>query len=252
MGLDQNGLPRQAGTRCILAALLSLLYAMQTAEAQNTSGAPSERAADGILRIFEERTFVKLPSGENAIVKWETPLRVGFVIDQSADIDLLSFITRNLVNIKQATGHEMSIATQKVNFLVMITGDLPHDVRAYESQIAQFFSDGTDYRAFFARAQNENWTCAGKLLMSSKPAIVAYLLVAVASADHKSTEIDSCVLSGLIQGMGAMARAGLHPADTTFSDTDRLVLNLLYDTTIKGGMRESQATEAVKKIIGDK
>lgn len=259
MGLGRIGRRGRTATRCILAALLSL-SAMQTATAQNTSEPSEGRATDDVVRIFQERALVQIPGrgGAKALVRWETPVRIGFVIDQSADIDVFSTIANDLVSIRQATRHDISFST-KANFAILITRDLPHALQQYGPQIAPFFSDGTDYHAFFAQAQGEKWACAGKALLSDKPAIAAYLLVVVASPEHKSSEIDGCVLRGLIGGMGlAGAVPGqsstydLRQSDSHFSELDRNVLKLLYDPRLQSGMEESQVTEVVKNRLGRK
>jgi hypothetical protein len=252
------GRSRQAATRCILAGLLSLLSVMHVAAAQNQPGASDGRATADILRSFQERTFVKLPKKEERVlVRWEVPVRLGFIIDQAADLRLLSFIADDLLNIRQATGHDISVSSQRINFGVLVTHGLSHDLRTYESQIAPFFGDGANYHTFFSQGEQEKWGCAGKMLLSDKLTIIAYLLVVFDSPDHKPPEFEGCILKSLIAGMGVAAGVApsasalpVNQGDSSFSEMDRIVLNLLYDPRIKSGMEERQAIEAVKNILG--
>ena len=260
MELGRIGGPRRAAMRYILVVLLSLLSVMQAVAAQNQLTVSDGSSTDDVLRTFQERTLVQVPGkgGAKALVRWETPVRIGFVIDQSAEIDVFSTIANDLVNIRQATGHDISVST-RANFVILMTSDLSRALQQYGAQIiAPFFSDGTDYHAFFAQAQSERWACAGKTLLSDKPAIAAYLLVVINSPEHQSLETDGCVLRGLINGMGAAGHATatqpttykLRQSDSRFSELDREVLKLLYDPRIKSGMGTGEATETVKSILG--
>jgi hypothetical protein len=212
-----------------------------------------------ILKAFEEQVLLQVPGiPEKILVKWQAPIRVGIISTDGLSPEIFSDLGVDLVRIDQATNHPMTIATENVNFLVVISRDPEGDLRVFnDAQIKQFFPLDSQYRSFLSQYHQEKFGCEGKFLMSASNVIVAYLTFVSVSEDREMVE--ACLLRQLMKGMGAVNRSTvgqqssvLKESDREFTDIDSAVLKLLYDAKILSGMGESRSMSVARQALEGK
>ncbi|HWI29344.1 MAG TPA: hypothetical protein VN668_20390 [Stellaceae bacterium] len=209
-----------------------------------------------VLKAFEDRVFVALPgSSEKMVLKWQRPVRFGLVSREGVSSALYARTLGDIEAIRQVTGKDFLVSSDKINFLVLFSRDTDADVKAYGREIAPFFSDGIDYHGFFQSYEREGLTCAGKMLLSPTHEIIAYLLFVSVPGERGPAAVDYCIARNLLRGMGVIAEpsAGTgaalgRPGGAAFTPLDQEVLRILYSTLIKSGEPEKTAARTVQRL----
>lgn len=233
----------------VVAALLLLATLFPVPVGAAAAAKPSA-AQQQLLDAFADRVFVALPGDTRKVVlKWQTTIRFGLVSREGVSSQLYYDTLARIEEMRAATGRDFLLSSDKINFLVLFSGDTEADVRAYAQQIAPFFSDGIDYHGFFRSYEREGLTCAGKMLLSPSHTIIAYLLFVSVSEARRPAAVDACIARNLLRGLGIVAAPSSdgptgHPV-AGFTALDKKMLRILYNDQIKSG----EPAERARKII---
>jgi hypothetical protein len=234
----------------LAAAALYLLVALFPADAGAAPPAKPSAAQQRVIDAFNERVFVALPGDTRKVVlKWQTPIRFGLVSREGVSSQLYYDALARIEEMRAATGRNFLVSSDKINFLVLFSGDTEADVQAYAQQIAPFFSDGIDYHGFFRSYERDGLACAGKMLLSRAHTIIAYLLFVSISEGRRRAAVEGCIARNLLRGMGIIAapsgaRAAGPPA-AGFTPLDKQILRILYNDQIKSGEPAERARQTI-------
>jgi len=210
----------------------------------------SDFAEDVLFRIGHEKT--------RTLAKWETPVRFGILSDEGINPNILSKTAEYIDVIQKATGHQIIFTSKNVNFLAIMSSDIYVELSKRENIVQQFFTDGVSYKDFFEESKSRNYTCGGKILMSKQNSILAHLIFVSLAHDHTDEQVEACIAFQLVEGMGVVMRGenrkknwNLAPADISISAEKKIILNLLYKSSIKAGMSEGDALKEVSRLLHD-
>lgn len=201
------------------------------------------------------RLFFKIgASSTEYITKWVDDTHVGLVLDDAIKPQSLAKFAEYLSLIQETTKHTITV-TEKTNFVVIFTSDINTTAAKHGSQISQFFADRGAYENFISLFRTRLVPCGSKILLSPDRSIGAFLLVVLSSNDSDQTEVNKCVLRGLIKGMGVLGEAAdqtsfsLQSGDDEFSNFDEVVLRLLYDPNIQSGAQKAVSLPVIAGLL---
>ncbi|HZB92682.1 MAG TPA: hypothetical protein VE397_14640 [Stellaceae bacterium] len=233
------------------AALVALVLVAASARAADQPGATQQ----ALVKAFEERVFVALPgSTQKLVLKWQVPVSFGVVSREGISPRYYNDTFARIEEMQEASGKDFLVSSSHINFLVLFSTDTEADVKAFGAEIAPFFADGVDYHGFFEDYQRHGLGCAGKMLLSPEHAIIGYLLFVSVSEDRSLDAVDACVARDLLRGMGVIAAPAPGKAEAAprragnFTQLDRQILQVLYNSALKSGEPASEAAKAILKI----
>lgn len=242
------------GAGVLTCGVVLLSVAAAACAASGPAPAPSKQE---IIAAFEQRVFFEADNGEKALIKWEVPIRFGLMSDIGVSPAWIKILADDIAEVQAATRHQMSVATEHVNFLVAAMQDVQGELQMHRVQLAPFFVSDAEYQRFASAVLNPRAACAGKFLISTKNTIIAYLLIVKTAPAYDENITQACLLTEIMKGVGlARRRAGEKDASTSYADeknfteTDRTLLSLLYDPQLPSGTREPQAMAIISKIVG--
>jgi hypothetical protein len=189
------------------------------------------------------------------VIKWKRPIRLAIINDAGISPSTNLYLAETARKIADATGHDIAIANDAANFVVLLTPSA--EINKYHAVLGNFFPGQASKADDFERSLKDGTgTCQHKLIASVTKEILAYLLVVVSAAPNAADDsTKACVLTGMMSGMGIGHQAGASgpsfmPLEEAvkLSTTGYSVLHVMYQSDLAPGAGRSQVMDVAKKL----
>jgi DUF2927 family protein len=237
-----------------MAAIVASASCYRLAAAQESRRIPEPE----LTAALERYAFVD--AGDEAheyIIKWKRPIRMAVINDDGISPGLNVYLAATIKKIADVTSHDISVANDAANFVVLFTKNPSTGLSRYDALLSNFFPGQKNRLDDFERSLKDGTgTCQHKIIASVTKEILAYLLVVVSAAPSAADDtVKSCVLAGMMAGMGIGHQAGAGaPSFLPLEEAARLstagysVLHVMYQSELAPGAGKSQVMDVVKKL----
>ena len=193
--------------------------------------------------------------------RWADPVRVSVQFGASVPTDQrtqdLNSVESYLARLHRITGHDLSLATNRVNFHILF---LNEDERApYAQTLREMAPDLTEQHIQTALRMDRGELCQVVSFSSGDTPGEYNSAIVVIRGEHPDLLRLSCIHEEIAQGLGLpndspAARPSIFNDDEEFgllTRHDELLLQILYDSRLPVGINADEARPIIEEIVAE-